>query len=718
MTPLLRSTAFAAAFVAGTFSATPISAATAPPPKPAKIPGWQPYVVAAPSTIPLPKPTFLIAEFGPSYVYLLEPDDQTSLRRALDFADQADWKRAYEAVSPVNRPIARQIIEWTQMNDTRGRLDFQTRIQFIAEHPHWPRMNVLMRHAEMSLTGKEPAEDVITWFDKNPPVTSDGKRGLVDAMVRAGRAEEARALIAETWIEATFTRSEERRYYNRHKTVLTDEHHKARLERLLWDRHINSARRMIRRVDRDTQRLAQARIALMTSAPGVDAAIRKVPQEMRNDPGLVFDRVSWRRKKGRYDSAREALDQHRANGGKADVWWRERKLLARDALSEGLVSQAYDITANHGQTSALNVSEAEFLAGWIALQFLDDSAAALQHFTALYKAVSTPVSLARGAYWAGRAAEAQSKDATAVSWYHLAAEHVTTYYGQLALAELEGTPPPRLPKLPEITEARVSSFEDQDLSRAARMLAESGRPSFMRWFLEASLDNSGDISDAAMSVALAERLNQTDLAVRLSRRALRDGHVLVENGHPLPDLPLTDVVEPALVFAIARQESNFDLDARSHAGAQGLMQLMPRTARVVSRQVGERYYLERLSTDPAYNILLGSTYLAGLLERYDGHVPMAVAAYNAGPHRVNRWIRAYGDPRRGDVDVIDWIELIPFTETRNYVQRVVENLKVYRQKVAPATQLALNTEEDLMACWGTCQTLTVDEMVNEAEAAN
>ena len=699
----------AACFVALVGASLSVQAATAPPRKPDTIPGWQPYVTTAPTTIPFPKPTLLIAEFGPSYVYLLEPDDQTSLRRALDFADQADWKRAYEAVSPVNHPIARQIIEWTQMNDTRGRLDFNTRTQFIEDHPNWPRMNVLKRHAEMSLTGKEDPQDVIAWFDQHPPVTSDGKRGLVDAMVRADREEEARALIVETWIEATFTRSQERRYYNRHKGVLSDEHHQARLERLLWDRHINSARRMMRRVDGDIQRLAQARIALMTSAPGVDAAIRRVPSELRSDPGLVFDRVNWRRKKGRYESAREALLQHEGNGGKASAWWRERKILARDALSEGLVSQAYEITSNHGQTDALNVSEAEFLAGWIALQFLDDSAAALDHFTALYQAVSTPVSLARGAYWAGRAAAAQQKDATAFSWYNLAAEHVTTYYGQLAMAELTGTPPPRLPPEPEVSDERLRSFQDSDLPRAARMLAEAGRPSLMRWFLEAQLDQAGDTADAAMTVALADLLNRTDLAVRLSRRALRSGHVLVDNGHPMPALPLTDVVEPALVFAIARQESNFDLDARSHAGAQGLMQLMPRTARLVSREVGERYYLERLSTDPGYNVLLGSTYLAGLLKRYDGHVPMAVAAYNAGPHRVSRWIRENGDPRKGDVDVIDWIELIPFNETRNYVQRVVENLKVYRQRVAPTTQLALRPDEDLMACWGSCDPLPLNE---------
>jgi len=279
------------------------------------------------------------------------------------------------------------------MNDSRGRLDFAARANFIDRHPNWPRMNTLLRHAEMSLTGREPADELISWFEKHPPVTSDGKRALVDAMVRADRTDEAQELIISTWIEATFSRAEQRRYYNRHKQLLTDDHHKARMERVLWDRHTNSARNMMPLVDRDTQRLAQARIALMTSAPGVDAAIRRVPQELRSDPGLVFDRVSWRRKKGRYDSAREALEQHGGNGGKAEVWWRERKLLARDALSEGLVSQAYEITANHGQTSALNVSEAEFLAGWIALQFLDDSAAALTHFPNLYDALSTPVSL-------------------------------------------------------------------------------------------------------------------------------------------------------------------------------------------------------------------------------------------------------------------------------------------------------------------------------------
>jgi soluble lytic murein transglycosylase len=650
--------------------------------------------VAAP-VLPTRKPPYF-GPFGADYAYLLEKDDRETFSRALSAAERRRWASAIDLVEEIENPLPGHVIAWLYLRETGARTPFKARTEFIRAHADWPDItSIRQRSEDVARDGTLSDEDLIAWFEDFPPLTGSGMAQLAYAYKNTGREKDAVDLAHTAWREGTFTSAEEREFLREFDDVLTPEDHKARLNRLLWDEHTTGANRMLRRVDEDTRKLAQARIALMTSSYGVDSAIAKVPAALQSDSGLVYDRLKWRRKRSRYDSAAELLGAENVDQERPDLWWKERHILAREALSEGRVTDAYDIASRHKATDALSVFEAEWLAGWIQLRFLKDPEQALPHFYKVYDAVAFPVSLSRGAYWIGRAAEAGGDADLARSWYEKAAIHVTTYYGQLALAKLTGGTLPQLPLDPLPTMTERNTFHQSDLAQVVRMLVEIGNTDYLRSFVLAAADASDFATERHLAAEMVSRFNRPDLGVWIARRAAQEHIVLLKYGFPAPQLEYPDEPERALLLAITRQESNFDVAARSWAGARGLMQLMPATARVVSRQLNERYDRDALTVDAAYNVRLGSKYLGDLIDQFDGSYIMAIAGYNAGPHRVRRWIREFGDPRTPEVDPIDWVEQIPFTETRNYVQRVMENLQVYRAVLDNTQQLAQTLPSDL-----------------------
>ena len=677
--------------VAGAFSAL-AAAPVLPLPKP-PVPAFVANTVDTP-VLPTRKPTYY-GPFGKDYAYLLDEVGRDLFSRALAAAKARRWTRARRLVEQIDNPLPSNVIAWLYLRQTGARTPFKARTEFISTLSHWPDMDTIRRRAEEVVDDTLSPNEIIAWFEDFPPLSGPGMAALALAYRATGDETLAQYYAKQAWLEGTFTRAQERRFLRSFESLFEESDHQARLDRLLWDGHTNSARRMVRRVSRDQRRLAEARIALMTSSYGVDAAIAKVPQSLRDDAGLVYDRIKWRRKRGRYESAAELLDGPNSDQVRPELWWRERRILARDALNDGKITEAYRITANHQATDPLSVFEAEWLAGWIQLQFLDDPEAALPHFYAVYDAVAFPVSLSRGAYWAGRALEAAGDLDLARNWYEKAAVHITTYYGQLALAKLNGETLPQLPLDPLPTISERNAFHQDDLARTVRVLAEVGdNRDHLRTFVLAAAA-SDFAAERHLAAEMVSKLNRIDLGVWVGRRAERDHIILVEHGFPVPGFEYPEEPEKALLLAITRQESNFDVGARSRAGARGLMQLMPATARSVSRQLCVRYDRDALSIDAAYNIQLGSKYLKDLIEQFDGSYIMAVAGYNAGPHRVRRWIREFGDPRKPDVDPIDWVEQIPFTETRNYVQRVMENLQVYRAVLTDSQQLAQTLPADL-----------------------
>ena len=646
------------------------------------------------TVLPARKPPYY-GPFGRDYSYLLNEIDRESFSLALKSAKSRRWSRARNLAARINNPLPGKIITWLYLRETGARRSFKRRADFIETNQNWPDVRTLRIRAEEIVDQSMSPSETLEWFRKFPPLSGPGIAALAKAYQSLGNETLVTLNVRRAWLEGNFTRSQERNFLRSFGSILQPKDHLNRLNRLLWSGRVNSARRLVRRVTSDHRKLAEARIALITSSYGVDAAIAKVPKALRNDSGLVYDRLKWRRQRMRYDSAAELLLNKGVDQVRPDLWWRERRILARDALAKGEITAAYNIASGHNATDALSVFEAEWFAGWIQLQFLNDPEASLPHFYRVYDTVEFPVSLSRGAYWAGRALETAGNLELARNWYEKAAVHITTYYGQLALAKLTGDTLPQLPLNPLPTISERNSFHQTELARAVRMLAEVGNRDHLRKFVLAAAAISDFATERHLTAEMVAKFNRIDLSVRVSRKAEQEHIILVEYGYPISSFQFPAKPEKALLLAIARQESNFDVKARSRAGARGLMQLMPATAKAVSKRIRERYDREALSIDGEYNIRLGSKYLEDLIDDFDGSYVMAIAGYNAGPHRVRRWIRQFGDPRSPEIDPIDWVEQIPFTETRNYVQRVMENLQVYRAVLKNTQQLAQTLPEDL-----------------------
>nr|WP_242480328.1 lytic transglycosylase domain-containing protein [Rhodovibrio sodomensis] len=378
-----------------------------------------------------------------------------------------------------------------------------------------------------------------------------------------------------------------------------------------------------------------------------------------------------------------------------------RHWAARRALDQGDISVAYRIAAHHGLDRGLGFAEGEWLAGWIALRWLREPETALPHFTRLHAGVTTPVSRARAAYWSGRAAEAAGARDDARLWYETAARNLTTYYGQLAAERLSADFFLALPRAPQPSNLAARAFAADELVRAVRRLARHGHAGRIDPLFAALIDRATTRGRARLTADLAAHVGRADLAVRTARQVRRDGIILPDHLYPVIQLPARarlDAETRALVLAIVRQESGFDPAAVSRAGARGMMQLMPATARHTARSLGldpDRHSLD----DPAFNLLLGSAYMDRLMRRYDGSLLLAVTAYNAGPGRVGDWLKRYGDPRSPQIDPVDWVETLPFAETRNYIQRVFEGLTVYRHRLAP-TRVAIALDARLRIAAG------------------
>ena len=581
--------------------------------------------------------------------------------------------------------LLEKVLHWLMLRDAESGVAFADLAAFITNNPDWPDRPKLEAKAEALLDDSIVLRERLAWFDIHPPATVAGYLAQIETLREAGHQGALEEAGRRAWQDADFTPKQQSAFIAANGTMLDDQQHWERLDRLLWLDRRSEAAAMLPLVPAPLRRLAKARILLRRLVPDVDNSLSRIPPHLHSDPGLLYERIRWRRQKEFWNEATELLKQAPDNPQYRGLWWQERHRLIRHHLEEHRFDLAYRLAANHRQQHGLPLAEARWLAGWIALRFAGKPEAAQDHFVALHEQVSTPISRARAAYWAGRAFEATNTTSTARSWYAEAATHGTTFYGQMAAqrttADGQG---PELPKAQDVAPDAVPG----DLAATARALHRAGQISLTRRFLR-SLGTlaaaSGAPTEPAAAGALAQSLGHPDIAVWIARQAARRGIILIEAGYPALDPPFPDSPEPALTHAVIRQESNFDTAARSRSGALGMMQLMPKTAAEVARRLRTNYRRARLTRDPAYNIRLGTHYLASRLKVFDGDYILAVASYNAGTTRVREWIEQFGDPRDADVDVIDWIERVPLAETRNYIQRVLENLHIYRQRLQSTT---------------------------------
>jgi soluble lytic murein transglycosylase len=630
----------------------------------------------------------------PALIALLVPDaraasglsdtDRKIYRQAFAAMKGNRWAEAERLADKASDPILAKAIHWNRLRFDADHADFEDVARFVLTNPDWPQMQMLRHRAELAITPDVSDAVLKAWFARNPPEILPGRIAAARLLAAEGRRAELTTLVRETWVNMDFSPQVERTFLVNYGELIGEKDHIARLDRLLWEKEYTQAHRMMSRVPGDYRLLADARRALQRAAPDVEAAVARVPAALRSDPGLMYERVKFRRLKQNDPAAQELLLSYRGGMPYGALWATEIGYQARKALRLGEKQKAYLLASNNRLTDPEPLSDVEFLAGWIALQHLKKPEAAYQHFTRLHRNVAFPVSVARGAYWRGRALAAQGKASEAQSFYTEAAKHYVTFYGQLAAQEL-GVNPLTHAVLQPAKAAAASPFAlyHSELAQAIVQMASIGEAQRIPPFAQALYQQARSPEGMYALSALLHNVKRPDLAVSLAKLAKNDGISAPEAEFPL--LRFKSMVagaDPALALALMRQESLFKSDAVSYVGARGLMQLMPETARMEARSVGLPFSLPRLTSDPEYNVKLGTNHMVRLIAQYDGAYPLVMAAYNAGSGNVNKWLRDYGDPRKGQIATVDWMESIPFRETRNYVQRVLEGLEMYRIRLA------------------------------------
>lgn len=615
----------------------------------------------------------------PAQHEILSASDREIGRKALQEAAALRFDAARRIAATAREPMIAQLTRWLWLQTANSGASFEEIASFIETKPDWPAREALMRRADEAIDGSTGDGRILAWYDAHPPETGLGLLRLGESLLRLGREKEAFPVMRRAWVDGNLSLRDEKTLWAEFGHRFSPADHAARADRLLWDGNIEAARRMLPRLDNDARALAETRIALATNVNGAEKLVAALPAHLRDDGGLNYDRLRWQRKRGMDDVVEALLYNAPDDLGRAEKWWVERHFRARKAMSEGRISEAYRLAAGHGVKGGAAMAEAEWLAGWIALRLLQEPKSALKHFIALQDTVRFPISQSRAAYWLGRTYTALGDVEQARQWYRQAAQHGTTFYGQLAAHELNAKSPLDLPDVIQPTPEQTRHFQRREVVRAAQILVELDQEERLRPFIMRLVNTATTPEEHKLVAQLARNLRRVDLAVASSKRSARQGVILVQEAYPLVE-PMVRVDDPetALVLALARQESEFNQTAVSPVGARGLMQLMPATAKGVAKELKLGFDQGQLTQNAAYNVRLGSHYLKGLLENWDNNYVLALAGYNAGEGRVRKWIKDWGDPRQPHVDVIDWIELIPFSETRNYVQRVLESVQVYR----------------------------------------
>ena len=617
------------------------------------------------------------------FLALTQAGQAKPLKEALELMRSEKWD---QALSTAGKPgsVPRDIIEWHRL---RARLGSASDvISFLSRRPDWPGLAYLRRRNEPLIAAESHAR-VLTFFRDSPAQTAEGALSLARALIANGARGDGEAELVLAWRTLPMGEDIQAAYLADYSALLKP-HHAPRLSRLLWDGHKVSARRMLPLVAEGPRLLAEARLALQEQAKGVDDFIAAVPAQHREDPGLAYDRFVWRDKKRRQDSAIELMLDRSTNAdrlGEPDKWLRRRRDLARQLMRDGENERAYQLAAHHFSHPDVGYgySDCEWLAGYIALQKLKDPKLAVYHFERFLASVETPISIGRGGYWLGRAHAELGEVDKAYAAYAQAAEYQTSFYGLLAAEKLGRGFDPALIRPTELPSWKEADFATASVTEAGLLLLQAGDRSLAERFLTHLAEGLSPLAARQLG-QMAIELQEPHLAVMIAKRAARAGLEL-EGAyfplHPVAEQNLPMAAE--MTLAIARRESEFDPVVISHAGARGLMQLMPATAKLVAGELGilANHQTSRLTQEWDYNAKLGSQYLAKLAGNFNGNVVMMAAGYNAGPHRPASWMERYGDPRDGTPDMVDWIEHIPFNETRNYVMRVTESLPVYRARL-------------------------------------
>lgn len=605
------------------------------------------------------------------------PGAARPLQQAMDAMRAGNWAQARIAARREGNEAV-DVINW--MNLRAGNGSAAEVRDFLTRNADWPGLPYLRKKSEEAMAEASHAE-VLAFFVDDLPQTGSGALALARALAANAEQGAAEAGIVMAWRTLALSQSEHLIFLAQYSDILKP-HHVARMDMALWKGWDGTAKMMRGLVSEDRRALADARAGLYALAPGVDTLIERVPQALQNDPGLAHARFDWRARKGRDDAALELLLQRSVSAaslGEPWAWANRRRLLARGLMRKGDWEKAYEVASSHQLDEGSTYAELEWIAGYAALK-RERPSVAVQHFQQLQSGVDTPISLGRAGYWLGRAYEAAGDAAAAQNAYAEGAKYQTSFYGLLA-AERGNVPFNAALTGGDLPEWRGADFTQSSVFKAAVLLLAAGEDDLGERFLTHLAETQPPDSIAQMG-AMMEELNRPHIQVMLGKRAAQYGIEVPRPYYALHDLVKGDYPVPTeIVLAIARRESEFNPTVVSGAGARGLMQVMPATAQAVASRLGIAHQTEMLTRNWKHNATLGAEYLAWMSRRFDANPVMMAAAYNAGPGRPTRWMADYGDPRTAAIDVIDWIEMIPFDETRNYVMRVTESLPVYRARL-------------------------------------
>jgi soluble lytic murein transglycosylase len=645
---------------------------------------------AATATIPA-APPFAMAKGG-----AVSPLDLAAVKQAVALAHKGQSDGATDIENTISDPVARKLVEWVILRNDDNSVDFSRYAAFIAANPSWPSILTLRRHAEVALwQNPTDPQTVIAFFRTEPPHSAKGCFALARALLARGDSAGAQQAVSQAWRDDAFSADVEEQARDTFAGLITPADDKARMDARLYAEDDDAGLRAAHHLDAVSLAIARARAAVINEAGNAKSLLEAVPASAQHDPGYMFSRAQWLRRNDKIAEAAQwliAAPHDPALLGDVDQWWTERRLVTRKLLDLGEAKTAYEVADGAATPNGENPrAEQQFTAGWIALRFLQEPAVAVAHFAKIADGVTNPITLARSYYWQGRAAEAAGREQDARAYYDAAARYPTAYYGQLARARLgldEGAlravpaPPAELRSL-EVARAFEILYAIDERDLVAAMAADLG-------------DKATDAAALAMLAGIATQHNDARATLLIGKEALGRGFPFEQYAFPdfgVPDFQqIGPPVERSVIYSIVRQESAFNAKVVSSANALGLMQVTPAAGRDTAKKFNVAYNQRRLMDDVAYNAQLGSAELGSDIADYRGSYILAFAAYNAGRGRVKQWIEQNGDPRDPKVDPIDWIARLPMSETRYYIQRVLENMQVYRARLDNNSKLLIEAD--------------------------
>ncbi|MCK1292362.1 soluble lytic murein transglycosylase [Bradyrhizobium sp. GM2.2] len=625
--------------------------------------------------------------------------DLAALKDAIDLARKGKTEDASAARDRIADPAGQKLADWFMLRHSESTANFKRYAAFLAANPDWPSSALLRRRAEARLWQEKADATTVHKFTMDRPTSAKGKFALARVLMTEGDSDRAARLVRDAWRTDELSERSEEDSYQAFRDLLTAEDHRARMDKRLGAKDYAGARRAAKRLGEDALAIVKACAAVTGKASKAKDYLEDISAEARRDLGYVLCRAQWHLQNDRIDDAAEVIlaaapDTMAAQD--TDAWWRERRLLARKLLDQGKFKTAYDLVRS-AAVPAMEVYRADyhFMCGWIALRYLDDPKAAMTHFAAIDEGSANPIALSRAHYWRGRAAEAMNAPADARLSYQAAARYPTAYYGQLARARL-GLDRIEL-RAPSPVLAAVDAPPADERVRAADMLYGVGERDMVFYFAEDFAKESTDVAALEALGELAGRRNDARVMLEVGKSALARGLALDHYAFPTIGIPehkqVAPAIDPSVIYSVARTESSFDQRDKSAANAVGLMQVTPEAGRDTAKRFGLTYDWDKMVSDPVYNTQMGAAELSALMSEYRGNQIMTFAGYNAGRGRVREWVQARGDPRDPKVDPVDWVERIPLSETRNYVQRVIENVLVYRARFEASSVVAAKSEQ-------------------------